>query len=89
MEEETKELESFEIMTRRPEGMAYEDYKTYMRAQKKAIKKYLKGRLFHLSKLHPTKEVMNLLQEEEYKEMSSLLFKGRTYVKPKENESSN
>jgi hypothetical protein len=78
---------SFKIITKRPESMSYEDYKIYMRAQKKAIKKYLKGTMVHLSKLYPTPKIMQLLQEKEYQEMAILLHKGRTYIKPEDNDS--
>lgn len=81
----TNQEGQFKIITARPEGMKYEDYKTYMRAQKKAIKQYLKGRLVHLSKLYPSPKVLALLKEEEYKDLAILLHKGNTYVKPKDN----
>lgn len=79
----TEEGGKFKVITRRPDEMAYADYKTYMRAQKKAIKRYLKGSLFHLSKLHPTQTVLSMLAEEEYKDMRILLTRGLTYIKPK------
>lgn len=80
----TNEKGEFNIITRKPDGMPYDDYKTYMKAQKKAIKKYLKGNLIHLSKLYPTTNVLALLAEPEYKDMVILLTKGQTYIKPKD-----
>lgn len=78
----------FEILTKRPEGMEYADYKAYMRAQKRAIKKYLKGTVVHLAKLYPTPDVLRMLAEEEYSELAILLTKGHTYIKPKEDDAS-
>ena len=82
----TNEDGTFKIITNRPEDMAYADYKTYMRAQKKAIKKYLRGHVVHLSKLYPTTDVLKLLSEKEYSGMAILLTKGNTYIKPKEDD---
>ena len=85
--EPQEENRSFEIITSRPEGMPYEDYKVYRKAQKKAIKKYLKGTIVHLSKLYPTTKVLQMLAEKEYESLIPLLTKGVTYIKPKDNES--
>jgi len=51
-------FDDVDILTSRPEGMPYEEYKGRMRAQKKIIKMYLKGELIHLSKLYPHPKVL-------------------------------
>jgi len=77
------EKKSFNIITERPEDMPYEDYKVYMRIQTKAIKNYLKGKYIWISRLRPTKNILDLVGREEYKDFAHLMIKGATYVKPK------
>lgn len=72
-----------DIITARPEGMSYEEYKMYRKAQDKAYKKYKKGRLVWLSKLYPTYEVLEELGKNGWtgeNSMGRLLNKGETFV---------
>lgn len=92
-----KYFDDVDILTSRPEGMEYTEYKQRMKAQKKVIKQYLKGEFIHLSKLLPTAEVLahfglkpNATRAEIYitaktpgKESAALLLRGFTYVKKK------
>ena len=71
------------IITERPEGMSYEDYKTYLKAQDKTLKQYKKGRLVWLSKLYPTQEVLQELVKNNWQgedSLGRLLNKGETFV---------
>ena len=70
-------------ITERPEDMSYEDYKTYRKAQDKALKQYKKGRLVWLSKLYPTQEVLQELVKNNWQgedSLGRLLNKGETFV---------
>lgn len=78
------EEKSFNIITKRPDDMPYDDYKTYIKVQKKAIKKHLKGNYVWISRLYPTANILELVGTDEYKAMAPLLLKGATYIKPKE-----
>jgi len=72
-----------ELITSRPEGMSYEDYKTYLKAQNKALKYYKKGKVAWLSKLYPTHEVLQELVKNDWQGENSLgrlLNKGETFV---------
>ncbi len=73
---------TIELITKRPDDMDFDDYKLYMKIQKKGLKKYLKGRNVWISKLHPTPEILEAVAEEEYKEFAQLLTRGATYIKP-------
>jgi hypothetical protein len=90
-----KYFDDVDILTARPEGMDYDEYKARMRAQKKVIKQYLKGEMFHVSKLYPHPEILKQLGVTEgmgYNDIfmtamktgdanMMLLVKGRTYEK--------
>ena len=72
-----------ELITARKEDMSYEDYKTYLKAQDKALKQYKKGRLVWLSKLYPTQEVLQELVKNNWQgedSLGRLLNKGETFV---------
>jgi len=95
-----KLFDGINIITSRPEGMEWGAYKGLMKAQKKLIKKYLRGRVFHLSKLYPSQVVMQELgipmnatkaeilvaSQTPGKEVAILLLKGYTYEKSKATE---
>lgn len=71
------------IITARPKGMPYDDYKTYLRSQSKAIKQYKRGKLIWLSKLFPTVDVMQELRKDNWEDTESparLLTTGETFV---------
>jgi hypothetical protein len=71
------------IITERPKDMSYEDYRTYRKAQEKALKQYRKGKVVWLSKLYPTPEVMQELNKNNWLSSNSvgrLLEKGETFV---------
>lgn len=89
----SKYFDNVDIITRRPDGMDYDEYKSLMRSQKKMIKLYLKGELTFLSKLYRAPEVMarfgltmestpvDIYKASQVKgqEAAMLLLKGRTY----------
>lgn len=91
-------FDDVDILTNRPEGMPYDEYKARMKAQKKVIKQYLKGEMIHLSKLYPHSIIMdnfklkhNATPEEIIKtaiatgnQKMMLLIKGLTYEKTRD-----
>ena len=93
--ENTKYFDDLNIITARPEGMDYTEYKQRMKAQKKVIKQYLKGEIIHLSKLYKSSAVLahfglkpNATSRDIYlkslepgNESAMLLLRGFTYVK--------
>lgn len=78
----------FNIITKRPEDMSFEDYKKLRKLQKILLKKKLKGKLVWLSKIKDTPAVRQFLKEEKLDDadkFASLLEKGVTYKKEKSN----
>ena len=70
-----------EIITSRPEGMDFKQYKLMQKIQKKTIKKHLKGKIVWLAKLEPTPAVLMQLQQDNMMEsLGRLLSKGETFV---------
>ena len=60
----------------RPRLMDYEDFKFVRKALNKELKRYLKGRMVHLSKVNAS-SWEEYIKDAEYKPIQ----KGRTYVK--------
>lgn len=73
------------ILNERPEDMSFEDYKSFRRIQDKLIKRHKKGKVVFLSKLFPTKTVLEQLRETKTQDsVGQLIFKGTSYRKPTE-----
>ena len=73
--------ESFEILTSRPKDMPFEDYKTFLKIQKKMLKKRKKGKLVWLSKLEPTPMVLQQLAEDNMlSSLGKLIQTGETFT---------
>lgn len=96
--EKQKYFDDVDILTSRPEGMEYSEYKARMKAQKQVIKQYLKGEMIHLSKLYKHPEVLKhfgfsenasdaeiyvTAMKEDDKKTALLMLKGLTYVNNK------
>lgn len=95
--EKERFFDNVDVLTSRPEGMPYDEYKKRMKAQKKVIKQYLKGELIHVSKLYPSKEMLaNLdlkrlpsvfelasMEKHSLTESLWLFYKGKTYERSK------
>lgn len=69
-----------EIITSRPEGMSYQEYKTKRMINDKVLKHYLRGKIVWLSKLEPTPQVMeHLVKDNLLNTFGRLLHKGETF----------
>lgn len=70
------------ILNERPSNMSFDDYKMFLKIQKKLLKHRSNGKIVFLSKLHPSKEVIKELQESKMMNtLGQLIFKGVTYRK--------
>jgi len=98
MDSKQKYCDDVDILTSRPEGMEYSEYKARIRAQRKVIKQYLKGEFIHVSKLYKSAEVLAHFgfkpnasdaeiyveaMKDESKQAAMLMLKGFTYIKKK------
>lgn len=95
MSSKKKYFDDVDILTSRPEGMDYTEYKQRMKAQNQVIKQYLKGEFIHLSKLFPSAQVLahfglrpdatkaDIFKTAKTKgnESVGLIIKGFTYIK--------
>lgn len=69
-----------DILTKRPEGMEFKQYKALMKVQKAVIKRKLKGNIVWLAKLYPSREVIEELEKAKMMEtMGRLLVTGETF----------
>lgn len=78
----------FQIINERPSDMSFEEYKQLRALQKIMLKHKKKGKLVWLSSLKDTPMVRKFLASEgldNKDKFASLLEKGVSYVKPKEN----
>lgn len=72
---------SFEILNERPDGMSFEDYKTFQKIQKKMLKKRKKGKIVWLSKLEATPGVLHqLTQDNMMNSLGKLIQTGETFT---------
>lgn len=68
------------IITKRPDDMSFEDYKTFLKIQNKVLRHYKKGKVVHLAKLYPTERVLAELAKMGDTELLRLIQEGRTFT---------
>lgn len=68
-----------EILTKRPEGMDFEEYKVARATQGRVIDRKKKGSIVWLSKLYPSQNVLKMMEKSQLGAAASLLVKGESF----------
>jgi hypothetical protein len=68
-----------DIITSRPEGMSFEDYKAIMATQKRVLDRKKKGSIVWLSKLYPSNKVLDMMEKSQLGAAASLLVTGQSF----------